>query len=65
MIDPLLINDLFVETYALLKRHTAGLTHADSLRQLPFKANCVNWVAGHIVATRANILVGLLDMPNR
>jgi hypothetical protein len=65
MIDPLLLGDLFAETYALLRRHTAGLTHADSLRRPSIKANCVNWVLGHIVATRANVLVGLLDTPNR
>jgi len=65
MIDPLLLGDLFAETYALLRRHTAGLTHADSLRRPPFRASSVNWVVSHIVATRVNILVGLLDVPNR
>lgn len=30
-----------------------GLSHADSLLQLPFRGNCLNWVLGHIVASRA------------
>ena len=29
-----------------------GLTHAESLLHLPFKANCLNWVLGHILAGR-------------
>lgn len=24
-----------------------GLAHADTLRQLPFRGNCMNWVLGH------------------
>src|SRR5215471_6527632 len=65
MIDPLLLSDLFAETYALVRRHMAGLRHVDSLRNPPFTANGVNWVVGDTVATRANILVGILDAPNR
>jgi uncharacterized protein YciI len=29
-----------------------GVTHDESLWQMPFKANCVNWVLGHILAGR-------------
>src|SRR5262245_42331808 len=65
LIDPLLLFDLFAETYALLRQHTAGLTHADSLRQPPFSSNTITWIVGHIAATRVNILVGILDVPNR
>jgi len=35
---------------------TDGLTHADSLRQLPFRGNCLNWVLGHIIAGRDGVL---------
>jgi hypothetical protein len=38
---------------------TDGLTHADSLLQLPFRGNCLNWVLGHILANR-NRVVNLL-----
>lgn len=35
---------------------TKDLTHADSLRQPPFRGNCLNWVLGHIVEHRDVIL---------
>lgn len=35
-----------------LKRQLAGITHEESLKQLPFRANCLNWVLGHIVEAR-------------
>ena len=64
MLDPLVFVDLFSETYALLRRHTTGVSHAASLRQFPPVSICANWLVGHIVATRAHVLVGLLDAPN-
>jgi len=64
MLDPLVLVDLFAETDALLQRHTAGVSHTASLRPLPTSAICVHWLVGHIVATRAHVLVGLLDAPN-
>jgi len=33
-----------------------GLTHADSVLQLPFRSNCLNWVLGHIVVYRDRVL---------
>jgi uncharacterized protein YciI len=36
----------------LIGRALEGLTHQESLWQLPFRANCVNWVLGHILAGR-------------
>jgi uncharacterized damage-inducible protein DinB len=44
----------------IIKRHTAGLTHADSMKQLPFPGNCMNWNLGHILVYRMQYL-GLLD----
>ena len=43
----------------ILKSQTQGLTHADSLLQLPFRGNCMNWVLGHIAATRNTMLLFL------
>lgn len=45
---------------AIVKRQTAGLTHADSLAQLPFPGNCMNWNLGHLLVYRMQIL-GLID----
>jgi hypothetical protein len=64
MLDPLIVVDLFAETYALLHQHTSGVTHAASLRHPPGMTICANWLIGHIVATRANVLVGLLEGPH-
>ena len=40
----------------IVKCQAQGLTHADSLLQLPFRGNCMNWVLGHIAATRNTML---------
>ncbi|MGB3717079.1 MAG: DinB family protein [Candidatus Promineifilaceae bacterium] len=47
----------------VLKRHqwvideqSKGLTHADSLLQLPFRSNRFNWIIGHIVVYRDKML---------
>lgn len=41
---------------------TEGLSHQDSLLQLPFRGNCLNWVLGHIMVGR-NIALKLLGDP--
>jgi hypothetical protein len=43
----------------IVKDQTRDLTHADSLLQLPFRGNCMNWVLGHIAANRNTILLFL------
>lgn len=45
---------------AIVKRQTAGLTHTDSLAQLPFASNCMNWNLGHLLVYRMQYL-GLID----
>jgi hypothetical protein len=49
-----------IDTLALHKRVLAmqleGLSHGDSLRQAPFRGNCLNWVLGHIAVNRNHIL---------
>lgn len=44
----------------VLGKQLDGLTHEDSITQLPFRGNCLNWVIGHIVDSRDNVL-RLLD----
>ncbi|MCB0115132.1 MAG: DinB family protein, partial [Caldilineaceae bacterium] len=44
----------------IIKRQTADLTHEDTLLQLPFPGNCMNWNLGHILVYRAQYL-GVLD----
>jgi uncharacterized damage-inducible protein DinB len=43
-----------------IKQKTEALTHADSMKQLPFPANCMNWNIGHIVVYRDEYL-GAID----
>ena len=43
----------------IIKAQTKGLSHADSLLQLPFRGNCLNWVLGHIADNRSTMLLCL------
>lgn len=40
----------------VIHRHTDDLTHAESLIQPPFPHNCLNWVLGHIMQNRDDLL---------
>lgn len=53
--------DGYAHNLEVLERQAAGLTQEDSLLQLPFRANCLNWVVGHILTNRINILKLLGD----
>ena len=46
-------------TYRVIKRQLDGVTHEESLVQPPFRGNCLNWVLGHIVVSRAETLTSL------
>lgn len=53
------LNDLaeaFARNVTIVGWQTDGLTHADSMKQLPFQGNCMNWVVGHMAAYRDIIL---------
>lgn len=54
--DPLTLAQSFGVTHSLIRRHTKGLSHADSVVQPPFEGNCLNWVLGHIVNGRNEAL---------
>jgi hypothetical protein len=43
-------------TAMLVQRLVDGLTHSETLIQLPFDVNCLNWVLGHIVTNRSHAL---------
>ncbi len=47
---------LYTWTYNAIKDQTMGVTQEASLRHPPGGGNCLNWVAGHIVAGRSNVL---------
>jgi uncharacterized damage-inducible protein DinB len=49
--------------HRVIKEQLDGLTHEDSLGQPPYFGNCLNWVVGHIVASRSGILSLLGEAP--
>jgi hypothetical protein len=53
------LSDGFARNVNIIGRQTAGLTHADSLLQPAMRGNCMNWVLGHIAASR-NVILRLL-----
>jgi uncharacterized damage-inducible protein DinB len=59
MITPKQMADAYGRNVAILKMQTKDMTHAESLMQLPFRANCMNWIVGHIV-THRNVILDML-----
>ena len=53
----------FAINLQVIHMQTDGLTPADSLLQLPFRGNCLNWVLGHIMVGR-NSALELLGEPS-
>jgi hypothetical protein len=56
------LTTLFEFTYQVFKRNTEGVPHDETLRLPHPGGNCINWVGGHIVATRDGLLQ-LLGQP--
>jgi len=50
------LTDFYSRNLEIINMQAEGLTHEDSLIQLPFRSNCLNWAVGHILANRCNIL---------
>ncbi|HVU14823.1 MAG TPA: DinB family protein [Phototrophicaceae bacterium] len=56
MVEPEVLAYLFQMNLNTIHRECVGLTHEDSLLQLPFRGNCLNWVLGHLVESRAELM---------
>ncbi|MBN2554554.1 MAG: DinB family protein [Anaerolineales bacterium] len=56
MIDPQRLASSFALNVRIMKLQTAGLSHAESLLQLPFRGNCMNWVVGHLLSSRQQLI---------
>ncbi|MDH5507811.1 MAG: DinB family protein [Anaerolineae bacterium] len=63
MIEKELLVDGFARNLRVIKMQSEGLTHADSLLQLPFRGNCLNWVLGHLAGSRDSVLDVLGEEP--
>ena len=46
----------FHYNHLILKRNLEDIDHAASVRRPPGDGNCLNWVVGHVVATRSSSL---------
>lgn len=55
MIDTKDLIGAFARNLGIVKAQAEGLTNADSLIQSP-NGNCLNWVVGHIVEARDDVL---------
>lgn len=40
----------------LIHRFVDGISHEESVLGLPFEHNCMNWILGHIVTNRSNVM---------
>lgn len=56
MISPEHVNQIFERGMWVIERQTDGVTHEESLLQLPFRGNCMNWVLGHLLFERLIVL---------
>ena len=56
MIPIQMLIDFYERNVEIVKMQTDGLSNTDSLIQLPFRANCLNWVVGHLITNRCNII---------
>lgn len=63
MIDQKQLADAFALNVRIMKSQAEGLSHADSLRQPPFRGNCLNWVLGHLLLNRNRVLAVLGQEP--
>jgi uncharacterized damage-inducible protein DinB len=63
MAEPKKLIPSFERTHWVIEQQTKGLSHADSLLQLPFRANTMNWVLGHVLNGRNRILLQLGQSP--
>jgi uncharacterized damage-inducible protein DinB len=57
------LTEAFERNVRIVQMQTKGLSQADSLLQMPFRANCMNWVLGHIMVNRDSILKSLGEQP--
>jgi uncharacterized damage-inducible protein DinB len=63
MITPQQMADAYGRNAAIVKMQTKDMTQAESLIQLPFRANCMNWIVGHLVTNRNTIMDMLGEEP--
>jgi len=56
MLSPNDLASALARNVRIVKLQSEGVTHAESLMQLPFQGNCLNWVVGHLARSRDDML---------
>jgi uncharacterized damage-inducible protein DinB len=46
----------------VIHAHADGISHEESLTQTEYNVNCLNWVLGHIVVGRSDLLSSVFDL---
>jgi uncharacterized damage-inducible protein DinB len=54
--------ELYKYNHDIIHQQLAEISHEESLLQLPFRGNCMNWVVGHILGVRGEALE-LMGLP--
>jgi hypothetical protein len=60
IIESSILIGMAASNFGIVQKQVKDLTHDDSLLQLPFRGNCLNWVLGHITQSR-NKMLRLVD----
>lgn len=60
--SPKILVELYQNNHDIIHKQLAEISHEDSLLQLPFRGNCMNWVVGHILGVRGEALE-LMGLP--
>jgi uncharacterized damage-inducible protein DinB len=63
MIHPQMAIQMFAYTVQLINKQCDGMSDADSLQTPPFQGNCINWILGHMVSSRSQMLLMLGEQP--
>ncbi|MEN8242225.1 MAG: DinB family protein [Chloroflexota bacterium] len=56
MISAAHVNKIYERNLYVINKQVEGLTHQDSLLQPEFRANCMNWVLGHMLDGRQDVI---------
>ncbi len=55
MIDLNMLAKLYRFNWELIEKHTAEVSHEDSLKPLALNGNSINWLLGHMISARTSI----------
>ena len=58
-----LLIERYQYSYALAKKQMEGISDGEALIHPTWGGNCINWIAGHLVVARCNLLV-MLKQPS-